>query len=217
MFLESPMKRTTLIVGIASLVAVLNAAIAVYANGTLGFKTENGETNQVTMFITKYIGECTGTSTPSTKGWFFSEVPEIASGKKLKIKFQNTGVSGGDGEITRSFKENNVSKSLNFRPFEGFRILEGMNTINFDLIEQDNVLKQGRLTVLGVYRVKTEQRNASKQVKNICLSGDSPCSDPGYEVTRICPSGSVLSRQRFRGDYQNSGPSGSSGSSYGPL
>jgi hypothetical protein len=201
------MKTSYVIAGIVAFASLAIGAAAANA-GSLGFKTEGGETNKITLFLTHYVGECAGWSTPSTKGWFFSDVSEITSGKGRKIKLHNTGVSGGDGTLTRTFKEDNASKKIAFRPNEEFRINEGENVIDFDLVEGDNVLKQGRFSVLGVHRVTTQQRNSSIESKAVCLSGDTPCTDPGTEVSKVCPGGKVLDTYKVRGEYDPRGRSG---------
>jgi hypothetical protein len=201
------MKRSIVFTSLVTLVS-LTIGIASANADSLGFKTEGGETNRITLFLTKYVGECPGWSTPSTKGWFFSEVAEISSGKGRKIKLHNTGVSGGDGTLTRSFKEANASKKIAFRPFEEFRINEGENVIDFDLFEEDNVLKQGRFTVLGIHHITEQSRNSEVTTKETCLSGDSPCISIETEVTRACPNGQVLEQFKVRGRYNPNGRSG---------
>ncbi len=208
--MEFVMNRNFVIAGIL-LFSTLAAVSVKAAENPLGFKTEYGEINKITLFITKYVGECPGWSTPNTKGWFFSNVEEISSAKGRKIRFVNPAVSGGDKDVTRSFKEDNVSKKIEFRPYEEFRINEGENEIQFDLYEKDNdtPIKQGSFRVLGVHKVTEKTRNAEVTTKEICLSGDTPCSSIETEVTRACPGGQVLEQFKVQGRY-NPGSRGSS-------
>ncbi|MBD2463796.1 hypothetical protein H6G89_22605 [Oscillatoria sp. FACHB-1407] len=162
------------------------------------------EMNDITLTTFQYTGECPGRVNPEVTAWFKSEQTPPGRRRRVIIRNVTPGVRPSEQPFTnREYDEGTISESflIEFGTSHSnrrFRVLEGENEFQYEILERRNVIESGRFYAYFENNVQTQARNSTFQTQQVCANAAVPigaCADVRTLNRWSCPDGNIVRQE----------------------
>lgn len=157
--------------------------------------------NTASITQTEYEGECPGTDESYIEAQFTSDRTPPAPRRRVVVRNVTRGVSSDPYPYTeRDYDEGRSSEATRMEfgtnhSGRRFRVLEGENEFEYEILERRQVIDSGRFTANIERLVDVQRRDTTAQTESVCMNsavGLNVCADVRSRTTYTCPGGRVL-------------------------
>jgi hypothetical protein len=186
--------------GLSIVLLSATSTVSLASGGTTGLEIV-GQTvrNVITLYRTKYEGDCPGVIMEKPKAYFISQ--QTPTGKKRRVRIENLTAGFTNNPYTdREYEDGGQSETTQLDFGAGhsskyFRIRPGENRFAYRITERKNLIESGEFTAIVNLAEKIQQRNASWQNTEVCANRSvalETCADVRSARQFVCPNGPVL-------------------------
>jgi hypothetical protein len=196
--------------GLSIVLLAATSTVSSAAGGTTGLEVVGQQVrNVITLYRTKYEGDCPGVTMENPKAYFTSQ--QTPTGKKRRVRIENLTTGFSSTPYTdREYDNGNGSETTKLDFGAGhsskyFRIRPGENRFAYRITERKNLLESGEFTAIVNLQETVQQRNASWLNTEICANSSvslETCADVRSARQFVCPNGPVLKTDLLdKGNY----------------